>query len=58
LERATGSVPTASLAFLRTGERYTPPRVDLAAALAAARAEIDGGALRAVDPDALDSTEA
>lgn len=58
LERATGSVPTASLAFLRTGERYTPPRADLAAALNAARAEIDGGALRAVDPDALDSIEA
>ena len=47
LARATGRVPTASLAFLRTGEHYTPPRADLETALAGARAAIDGGALRA-----------
>ncbi|MFA7297595.1 MAG: UvrD-helicase domain-containing protein [Dehalococcoidia bacterium] len=58
LERATGRVPTASLAFLRTGQRYTPSRADLAAALVATRAEIDDGVQRAVDPDALDSIEA
>jgi ATP-dependent helicase/nuclease subunit A len=57
LERATGRVPTASLAFLRTGEHYTPPRADLETALAGARAAIDGGALRAVDPDALDGSD-
>lgn len=58
LERATGRVPTAALYFLRTGERYEPVRADLAAALTAARAEIDRGLPRATDPDASEVAEA
>ena len=43
LEHATKERPAASLLFLRTGDVYTPTDADLADALAATRAQMDGG---------------
>ena len=51
VERATGALPTTALYFLRTGERYAPPREAIEVALARTREEIDTGLLRAIAPD-------
>lgn len=45
LERAVGGSPVPGLMFLRTGDVYTPPSADLAAALATVRDSIDHGGL-------------
>ena len=45
LERAVGGSPVPGLMFLRTGDVYTPPPADLAAALATVRDSIDHGGL-------------
>ena len=45
LEKAVGGSPVPGLMFLRTGDVYTPPPADLAAALAAIRDSIDHGGL-------------
>jgi hypothetical protein len=49
IEAATGARPTAGLLFLRDGRWYEPPWDDVEAALAEARARIDGGLM--LDPE-------
>ena len=51
LERAVGGSPVPGLMFLRTGDVYTPPPEDLAAALAAIRDSIDHGGLLDAPPE-------